>query len=50
MAARFAKPTKVETVSLSQKVTPENTEKATKYGVKILNGKFTKMKKDFKYL
>ena len=45
MAARFAE---VEIVSLSEKATPENTEKATKYGVRIVNGKFTKMKKYFK--
>ena len=48
MAARFAESTKVEIVSLSEKATPENTAKATKYGVKIPNGKFTKMKKLFK--
>ena len=35
-------------MSLFEKATPENTEKATEYGVKILNGKFTKMKKNFK--
>ena len=35
-------------VSLSEKATPENTEKTAKYGVKILNGKFTKMMKYFK--
>ena len=28
-----------------EKATPENTKNATKCGVKILNGKFTKMKK-----
>ena len=49
MAARFAEPTKVEIVALFAKATPENTKKkTTKYGVKILNGKFTKMKKYFK--
>ena len=48
MAARFAEPTKVEIVALFEKATPENTKKATEYGVKILNGKFTKMKKNFK--
>ena len=45
MAARFAEPTKVEIVALFEKATPENTKKATEYGVKILNSKFTKMKK-----
>ena len=48
MAERFAEPTKVEIVALFEKATPENTKKATEYGVKILNGKFTKMKKNFK--
>ena len=48
MTARFAEPTKVEIVALLEKVTPENTKKATKYAVKILNGKLTKMKKYFK--
>ena len=48
MAARFAEPTKVEIVTLFEKLTPENTKIATEYGVKILNGKFTKMKKNFK--
>ena len=48
MVARFAEPTKVEIVALSEKATPENTKKVTKYGVKICNGKFTKMKKYFK--
>ena len=49
MAAMFAEPTKVEIVALLEKATPENyKEKATKYAVKILNGKFTKMKKHFK--
>ena len=47
MAARFAEPTKVEIVALFEKATPENTKKATEYGVKILNGKFKKMKKNF---
>ena len=46
--ARFAEPTKVEIVALFEKATSENTKKATKYGVKILNGKFPKMKKNFK--
>ena len=32
-------------MALSEKTTPENTRKATKDGVKILNSKFTKMKK-----
>ena len=41
MAARFAEPTEIEIVALLEKATPENTKKATKYGVKILNGKFT---------
>ena len=50
MAARFAEPTKVEIVALFENATPENTKKATEYGVKILNGKFTKMKKNFKEL
>ena len=48
MAARFAELTKVEIVALFEKTTPENTKKASEYGVKILNGKFTKMKKNFK--
>ena len=48
MAARFAEPTKVKIVALFQRATPENTKKVTEYGVKILNGKFTKMKKNFK--
>ena len=48
MAARFAEPTKVEIVALFNKATPENTKIATEYGVKILIGKFTKMKKYFK--
>ena len=48
MAARFAEPTKVEIVALSEKATPENTKKATEYRVKILKDKFTKMKKYFK--
>ena len=48
MAARFAEPTKVEIVALFEKATQENTQKATEYGVKILNGKFKKMKKNFK--
>ena len=48
MAARFAEPTKVEIVALFEKATPENTKKATKYGVKILNGSFPKMNKYFK--
>ena len=48
MAARFAEPTKVEIVALFKKATPENTEKATENGVKILNGKFTKKKQNFK--
>ena len=50
MAARFAELTKVKIVALFEKATPENTKKATEYGVKILNGKFMKMKKNFKYL
>ena len=50
MAARFAEPTKVEIVALFENATPENTKKATEYGVKILNGKCTKMKKNFKEL
>ena len=49
-AARFAELTKVEIVALLEKATPENTKKATEYGVKILNGEFMKMKKNFKYL
>ena len=48
MAARFAEPTKVEIVALFEKATPENTKNATEYGVKILKGKFTKMKKNSK--
>ena len=48
MATRFAEPTKVEIVALFEKATPENTKKATEYGVKILNSKFKKMKKNFK--
>ena len=48
MAARLAEPTKVEIAALFEKATPENTRKATEYGVKILNGKFTKMKTNFK--
>ena len=48
MAARFAEPTKVEIVALFEKATPENTKKATEYGVKIPNGKFTKVQKYFK--
>ena len=40
--------TKVEIVALFEKATPENIKRATEYGVKILNGKFTKMKKYFK--
>ena len=48
MAARFAEPTKVEIVALFEKATPENKKNPTEYGVKILNGKFTKMKKNFK--
>ena len=48
MAARSAEPTKEEIVALFEKATTENTKKATEYGVKILNGKFTKMKKNFK--
>ena len=48
MAARFAEPTKVEIVALFEKAIPENTKKATEYGVKILKGKFMKMKKNFK--
>ena len=41
MAATSAEPTEAEIVVLLEKATPE-------YGVKILNGKFTKMKKYFK--
>ena len=48
MATRIAEPTKVEIVALFEKATPENRKKATEYGVKILKGKFTKMKKNFK--
>ena len=48
MAARFAELTKVEIVALFEKATPENTKKQLNYGVKILNGKFKKMKKNFK--
>ena len=48
MAVRFAEPTKVEIMAVFEKATPENTKKATEYGVKILNGKFTKMNKSFK--
>ena len=48
VAARFGEPTKVEIVALFKKAIPENTKKATGYGVKILNGKFPKMKKYFK--
>ena len=48
MAARFAEPTKVEIVALFEKATPENTKKSNWIWVKILNGKFTKMKKYFK--
>ena len=48
MATRFAELTQAEIVSLFEKATPENTKKATKHGVKILNGKLTKMKKYFK--
>ena len=50
MEARFAEPTETEIVALLQKATPENTKKSTNYGDKILNGKFTKMKKCFKQL
>ena len=36
-----AEPTKVEIVALSEKATPKKKhKKATKYGVKILSGKF----------
>ena len=48
MAARFAEPTEVEIVALFEKANPENTKKANEYGDKILNGKFTKMMKNFK--
>ena len=48
MAVRFAELTKVEIVALFEKATPENIKKATENGVKILNGKFTKMKRNFK--
>ena len=37
----------VYTILLLERATPENTKKATKYGVKILNGTFTEMKKYF---
>ena len=47
MAARFAEQTEAEIVALLEKATPENTKKTIKYGLKILNGKFTKMKKYF---
>ena len=39
-----AEPTKVEIVALSEESNSRKHKKATKYGVKILNGKFTKMK------
>ena len=49
MAARFAEPTRVEIMAFFEKVTYSGKhKKATEYGVKILNGKFTKMKKNFK--
>ena len=49
MAARFAEPTKVEIVGSSWKSNSgKHKEKSTKYAVKILSGKFTKMKKYFK--
>ena len=35
-------------VALFEKANPQNTKKETEYGVKILNGKFTKMKKNLK--
>ena len=47
MATRFAEPTEAEIVALLEKATPENTKSATKYGVKIRKGKFTKTKKYF---
>ena len=46
--SEVSEPTKVEIVALFEKATPENTKNATEYGVKILNGKLTKMKKTFK--
>ena len=33
MAAKFAEPSKAETVALLEKATPENHEKTNKYGV-----------------
>ena len=46
MAARFVEPTEEEIVALQKQL--QKTQKATKYGVKILVGKFTKKKKYFK--
>ena len=43
-----AEATKVEIVALSKKAAPENTKKQLNMELKILNGKFTKMKKYFK--
>ena len=48
MAAKFAEPTVAEIVALLEKAIPQNTKRATKYGVKIHNRKFTKTKKYFK--